>query len=94
MLSPTYEISDFFKKRSGVRVETEDMKLKLLVPEAIIAYKRKILEKAQSDKVTELKQAQEKGLSEEEMNNLLKEHQAITNAINSISKDRGWVVFR
>jgi DNA primase len=94
LLSPTYEISDFFKKRSGVRVETEDMKLKLLVPEAIIAYKRKILEKAQSDKVTELKQAQEKGLSEEEMNNLLKEHQAITNAINSISKDRGWVVFR
>jgi DNA primase len=94
LLGPGYELSEFFKKRSGVLVETEDMKLKLLVPEAIIAYKRKILEKAQKDKVKELKDAQENGLTEEQLNELQKEYQAITYAINEISKDRGWVVFR
>lgn len=93
MLGPGYEISDFFRKRSGVLVETEDMKLKLLVPESIIAYKRKILEKAQKDKVKELKQAEEKGADSGELNRIQQEYQAITLAINEISKDRGWVVF-
>ena len=93
LMSPGYELSDFFKKRSGIFVETEDMKLKLLVPEAIIAYKRKILENAQKDKVKELKEAQENGQNAEKINNLQKEYQSITSAINEISKDRGWVVF-
>ncbi len=94
LLGPGYEISDFFRKRSGVLVETEDMKLKMIVPEAIIAYKRKILEKAQKDKARELKEAQEKGLESGNLNELQKEYQTITYAINDISKDRGWVVFR
>jgi DNA primase len=94
LLGPGYELSEFFKKRSGVYVQTEDMKLKLLVPEAIIAYKRKILEKAQKDKEKDLKAAQENGLTQEEINNLQKEYQSISYAINEISKDRGWVVFR
>ncbi|MFP4524931.1 MAG: DNA primase [Bacteroidales bacterium] len=93
MLGPGYEISDFFRKRSGILVETEDMKLKLLVPEAIIAYKRKILEKAQKDKVKELKEAEGKGADSVELNRIQQEYQAITLAINEISKDRGWVVF-
>ena len=93
LLSPSYELSDFFSKRSGLHIETEEMKLKMLVPEAIIAYKRKILEKAQQDKARELKKAQEQNLEEEQMNAIQKEYQAITNAINDISKDRGWVVF-
>jgi DNA primase len=93
LLSPAYEISDFFTKRSGLHIETEEMKLKMLVPEAIIAYKRKILEKAQQDKVKELKQAQEKSVEEEKLNDLQKEYKAIANAITDISKDRGWVVF-
>jgi uncharacterized protein YlxW (UPF0749 family) len=43
--------------------------------------------------VKELKQAQEKRVEEEKLNDLQKEYKAITNAINDISKDRGWVVF-
>ncbi len=94
LLSPSYELSEFFKKKSGVYVETEDMKLKMLVPEAIIAYKRKILEKAQKDKVKELQQAQKEGQDQEKIMQLQQEYKTIAQAINSISKDRGWVVFR
>ncbi|MGM0532719.1 MAG: hypothetical protein ACQER7_15330, partial [Bacteroidota bacterium] len=94
LLSPAYELSEFFKKKSGVYVETEDMKLKMLVPEAIIAYKRKILEKAQKDKVKEMQQAQKEGQDQEKIGELQQEYQTIAQAINSISKDRGWVVFR
>ena len=94
LLSPNYELSEFFKKKSGVHVEPEDMKLKLLVPEAIIAYKRKILEKAQKDKVKEIQVAQKEGKSDETILELQQEYQAIASAVNSISKDRGWVVFR
>ena len=94
LLSPDYELSEFFMKKSGVYVETEDMKLKLLVPEAIIAYKRKILEKAQKDKVKELQVAQQSGMEQEKILQLQQEYQTIAQAINSISKDRGWVVFR
>jgi len=94
LLSPAYVLSEFFKKKSGVYVETEDMKLKMLVPEAIIAYKRKILEKAQKDKGKELQQAQQEGQNQEKIGELQQEYQTIAQAINSISKDRGWVVFR
>ncbi|MCF8335761.1 MAG: DNA primase [Bacteroidales bacterium] len=94
LLSPAYELSEFFKKKSGVYVETEDMKLKMLVPEAIIAYKRKILEKAQKDKEKELQQAQKEGQEQDKIMQLQQEYQTIAQAINSISKDRGWVVFR
>lgn len=94
LLSPAYELSEFFLKKSGVYVETEDMKLKMLVPEAIIAYKRKILEKAQKDKVKELQEAQKAGQDQEQIMQLQQEYQTIAQAINSISKDRGWVVFR
>ncbi|MFO8236424.1 MAG: DNA primase [Bacteroidales bacterium] len=94
LLGPGYEISEFFKKRSGIFVETEEMKLKLLVPEAIIAYKRKILEKAQKDKVKELKEAQEQGEEGDTLNKIQQEYQAIALAINEISNDRGWVVFK
>jgi DNA primase len=94
LLSPTYELSEFFRKKSGVHLETEEMKLKMLVPEAIIAYKRKILEKAQKDKVKELQRAQENKQETDEIERLQEEYKTISQAINSISKDRGWVVFR
>ncbi len=94
VLSPGYELSEFFRKKSGIHTEPEEMKLKMLVPEAIIAYKRKILEKAQKDKVREIQQAQQAGHDAGQIMKMQQEYQAITAAINSISKDRGWVVFR
>ncbi|HRW63731.1 MAG TPA: hypothetical protein P5132_09595, partial [Bacteroidales bacterium] len=71
----------------------EDMKLKQIVPETIIAYKRKILEIAQQDASEKLKHIH-KETTAEEINQLQKEFMQITSVINAISKDRGWVVFK
>ncbi|OFX88063.1 MAG: DNA primase [Bacteroidetes bacterium GWF2_33_16] len=93
LLSPGYTISKIFKK-GGVLIETEEMKLKQMVPETIVAYKRKILEIAQQDISEKLKDLADKNLSNEEINTIQKEYMQITTAIRAISKDRGWVVFR
>jgi DNA primase len=93
LLSPSYTLSKIFKK-GGVLIETEDMKLKQIVPETVVAYKRKILEIAQQDVSEKLKEVQDKTLSSEEINTIQKEYMLITSAISAISKDRGWVVFR
>lgn len=93
LLSTSYTLSKIFE-RGGAHIETEEKKLKQLVPETIIAYKRKILEIAQKDVAEKIKLTQEKKLTVEEENNLQKEFMQITGVINAISKDRGWVVFK
>jgi len=93
LLSTSYTLSKIFKK-GGAHIETEDMKLKQIVPETIIAYKRKILEIAQSQTKGKLKEAQEKNTSPEQLNDLQKEFMQITSVINTISKVRGWVAFK
>ncbi len=93
LLSSSYTLSKIFEK-GGVHIETEDMKLKKIVPETIIAYKRKILEIAQNDVKVKLKEAQNKNIAQEELSNMQKEFMQITSVINAISKDRGWVVFK
>lgn len=93
LLSSSYTLSKIFKK-GGVHIETEDMKLKQMVPETIIAYKRKILEIAQKDVSDKLKIAQEKKIPNDEMIALQKEFMQITSVISAISKERGWVVFK
>lgn len=93
LLSSSYTLSKIFEK-GGAHVETEEMKLKKMVPETIIAYKRKILEIAQSDAKEKLKEAQEKKITTEEMTSLQKEFMQITSVISAISKDRGWVAFK
>ena len=92
LLSNSYTLSKIFKK-GGIHIETEDMKLKQIVPETIIAYKRKILEIAQQDASEKLKHIH-KETTAEEINQLQKEFMQITSVINAISKDRGWVVFK
>lgn len=92
LLSTPYELSKIFEK-GGALVATEDMKLKQSVPETIIAYKRKILEIAQSDIKEKIKEVGNNKELIEEVNNLQKEFMKIANALNAISKDR-WVVFR
>ncbi|MFC2151068.1 DNA primase [Bacteroidota bacterium] len=93
LLSTSYTLSKIFK-RGGVHIETEEMKLKQIVPETIIAYKRKILEIAQSHSQEKLKEAQANKISDEEMSTIQKEFMQITSVINAISKDRGWVAFK
>lgn len=92
LLSTTYTLSKIFEK-GGARIATEDMKLKQLVPETIITYKRKILEIAQSDIREKIKDVDNKKLTIEEVNNLQREFMKIASALNAISKDR-WVVFK
>jgi DNA primase len=92
LLSTTYTLSKIFEK-GGARVATEDMKLKQIVPETIITYKRKILEIAQSDIKEKIKDVDNKKLTIEEVNNLQKDFMKIASALNAISKDR-WVVFK
>ncbi|MDA3954619.1 MAG: DNA primase [Bacteroidales bacterium] len=93
LLSSSYTLSKIFEK-GGAHVATEDMKIKQMVPETIIAYKRKILEIAQSDAKEKLKEVDDKKISNDEVNKLQKEFMQITSVINDISKERGWVVFK
>ena len=93
LLSNSYTLSKIFQK-GGVHIETEEMKLKKIIPETIIAYKRKILEIAQSDAKSKLKEIQDANSSNEEMDIIQKEFMQITSVINAISKDRGWVAFK
>ncbi len=93
LLSTSYTLSKIFKK-GGANIETEEQKLKQIVPETIIAYKRKILEIAQSKAKEKLREVENIKLSLEETNKLQKEFMQISSVINSISKDRGWVVFK
>ncbi len=93
LLSTSYTLSKIFKK-GGVHIETEEMKLKQLVPETIIAYKRKILEIAQSDAKSRLKEFQDSNAPNEEIDKLQREFMQITSVISAISRDRGWVAFK
>ncbi len=93
LLSPGYTLSKIFQK-GGILIETEEMKLKRIVPETIIAYKRKILEMAMKEKTDSIKKMQNNALQNEEVQQVQSEYMMLLQAINAISKDRGWVVFR
>lgn len=93
LLSPGYTLSKIFQK-GGILIETEEMKLKRLVPETIIAYKRKILEMAMKEKTDSIKKMQNEAAQPEEVHQVQSEYMMLLQAINAISKDRGWVVFR
>lgn len=93
LLSTSYTLSKIFAK-GGAHIETEENKLKKMVPETIIAYKRKILEIAQKDASDRLREAQDKKMSVEEASKIQAEFMQITSVISAISKDRGWVVFK
>lgn len=93
LLSTTYTLSKIFK-RKGALIENDELKLNQIVPETVVAYKRKILEIAQKDVSEKLHIAQENKISVEELNTIQKESMLITSAIIAISKDRGWVIIR
>jgi len=93
LLSSPYTLSKLHR-RKGALVETEDMLLKKNVPKALTEYKRKILEIAQREKEGQIKEVQGK---EDELNTvhpLMQQYITITSLINTISKDRGWVVLK
>lgn len=93
LLSSPYSLSKVHK-RKGASVETEDMLLKKNVPKALIEYKRKILEIAQREKEEQIRQVQDKNKDVEAVNSLMQQYITITSLINTISKERGWVVLK
>jgi DNA primase len=93
LLSTSYTLSKIFEK-GGAHVETEEKKIKKLVPETIIAYKRKILEIARDDISGKLKKAQDDHESIEGLDILQKEFMQINNILMAIAKERGWVAFK
>jgi len=93
LLSSPYVLSKVHR-RKGALVETEEMILKQSVPKAIIEFKRKILEIAQKEKEDQIKAAQENKTSEEELNQHMQQYMTISSVINSISREKGWVVLK
>ncbi len=93
LLSSPYSISKVHS-RKGASVETEDMLLKKNVPKALIEYKRKILEIAQREKEEQIRIVQQKDKEIEAVSPLMQQYITITTLINTISKDRGWVVLK
>jgi DNA primase len=93
LLSSPYALSKVHS-RKGASVETEDMLLKKNVPKALIEYKRKILEVAQREKEEQIREVQAKNKEIEAVSPLMQQYITITTLINSISKDRGWVVLK
>jgi len=93
LLSFPYELSKLHKKK-GAFVETEEMLLKKNVPKAIIEYKRKILEIAQKEKEEEIRKAQEQSAQEDQISQIMQQYITITSLINTISKEKGWVVLK
>ena len=76
-------------------METEDMLLKKNVPKALIEYKRKILEVAQREKEEQIREVQQVNNDDlEAVNPLMQQIITITSLINTISKERGWVILK
>jgi DNA primase len=93
LLSSPYTLSAIHK-RKGAMVETEDMLLKKNVPKALTEYKRKILETAQREKEEQIRGVQGNDKEQEALNPLMQQYITITTLINTISKERGWVVLK
>jgi DNA primase len=93
LLSSPYSLSKVHS-RKGASVETEGQVLKKNVPKALIEYKRKILEIAQREKEEQIRRIQEQAGDLDAVNPMMQQYITITSLINSISKDRGWVVLK
>ena len=94
LLSSPYSLSKVHS-RKGATVETEDMLLKKNVPKALIEYKRKILEVAQREKEEQIRAVQQVDHDDlEAVNPLMQQYITITSLINTISKERGWVILK
>ena len=94
LLSSPYSLSRVHS-RKGASVETEDMLLKKNVPKALIEYKRKILEVAQREKEEQIREVQQDNQNDlDSVNPLMQQYITITSLINTISKERGWVILK
>ena len=93
LLSSPYSLSKVHE-RKGALVETEEMLLKKNVPKALIEYKRKILEIAQREKEEQIREVQGRHDDLEAINPLMQQYITITSLINTISRERGWVILK
>jgi DNA primase len=93
LLSSPYSLSKVHA-RKGASVETEEMLLKKNVPKALIEYKRKILEIAQREKEEQIREVQGRHDDLETISPLMQQYITITSLINTISRERGWVILK
>jgi DNA primase len=93
LLSSPYSLSKVHE-RKGASVETEEMLLKKNVPKALIEYKRKILEIAQREKEEQIREVQGRQDDLEAISPLMQQYITITSLINTISRERGWVILK
>jgi len=93
LLSTSYGLSRIWRQHENY-VETEDMKLKKIVPETLVSYKRKILEIAKKEKHEQLKTAQESKLPYSDIQQIQEEIRIIAATITRISREKGWVVLK
>jgi DNA primase len=84
LLTTSYEISKLWEKH-GSYVETEKMKLKELVPKAILEFKSKIIQKA----LEQTMQDMQKEDNDEKVSELQKNYNVLFNLRKNLSKDLG-----
>lgn len=93
LISSKYTLSKVHN-RKGMHIATEQMKLQEIVPKVLINYKTKVLELAQKENETKIKDAQKNNFNNEDMIQLMSMHKKISNTLMQISNNQGWVVLR
>jgi DNA primase len=87
LLTPTYDLSKIWQKNENF-VETEDMKLKEIVPETVLAFKNKKVMQLIRETQEQLKQAQESDAAEDIL--LLQQRYIILNELKkNLSRNLG-----
>jgi DNA primase len=93
LLSNKYNLDPFWEKR-GTHIESEEDKLEQLVPNLIIQYKRKILEKALEEKSKEIQKVDESVDSIDKIMQLLSEMKDISKTIGRLAALNGMVILK
>lgn len=93
LMTNRYNLDPFWKKH-GTHIETEEEKLPNLVPNLIIQYKRKILEKALENKVKEIQDTDEGEVSTETIMQLQTEMKDILETIRGLAQMNGMVILK
>lgn len=93
LLTNRYSLDPYWAKH-GTHVETEDQKLPSVVPNLIVQYKRKILEKGFEIKVKSMQEAEQKKVDTEEIMQLQTELKDVLEKIRQLSELNGMVILK
>ncbi len=94
LMTNRYNLHKLFWGKNGTHIETEEEKLPHLVPNLIIQYKRKILEKALEIKAKEIQETDEGDVSTETIMQLQTEMKDILETIRNLAQMNGMVILK